>query len=139
MRAKLGLVTAHPDDGQLLLALYDILQANGVDYTRFFRALCRFRQTSADKNEELQGMFVDPTTFDGWAALYRERLAAEDSIDDDRVKRMLSVNPKYILRNYLAQQAISMAEEAGDFFEIERLRLLLTDSFSEQPPMGEDC
>ena len=42
------------------------------------------------------------------------------------------VNPKYVLRNYLAQTAIERAQ-AGDFSEVDRLRALLEDPFSEQP------
>ena len=45
------------------------------------------------------------------------------------------VNPKYILRNYLAQTAISKAEKERDFSEIDLLLLLLERPFDEQPEM----
>jgi uncharacterized protein YdiU (UPF0061 family) len=45
---------------------------------------------------------------------------------------MKQVNPKYVLRNYLAQNAIQLAVEQKDYSEIERLRLLLTNPFAEQ-------
>jgi uncharacterized protein YdiU (UPF0061 family) len=48
---------------------------------------------------------------------------------------MDAVNPLYVLRNYLAEQAIRMAEEDRDYSEVERLRKLLSDPFTEQPGM----
>jgi len=49
---------------------------------------------------------------------------------------MLAVNPKFILRNYLAQQTIERAEE-GDFGEVETLHALLQKPFDEQPGLAE--
>ena len=48
---------------------------------------------------------------------------------------MDAVNPKYILRNYLAQNAIEKAEKQRDFSEIDRLLNLLAKPFDEQPGM----
>jgi serine/tyrosine/threonine adenylyltransferase len=48
---------------------------------------------------------------------------------------MNRMNPKYVLRNYLAQQAIELATEKKDYSEIERLQALLRDPFSEQQAM----
>ncbi|MCB1809267.1 MAG: hypothetical protein KDJ99_30150, partial [Candidatus Competibacteraceae bacterium] len=59
---------------------------------------------------------------------------AEQSEDQERARRMNSVNPKYILRNYLVQIAIEQAQQK-DFTEIERLLTLLRRPFDEQP----DC
>jgi len=50
---------------------------------------------------------------------------------------MNRVNPKYILRNYLAEIAIRKAQEGQDFSEIERLRQLLASPFDEQPEFGD--
>ena len=70
--------------------------------------------------------------FDAWAGRYAERLRQEGSIDSKRREAMNRVNPKYILRNYLAQQAIDQAE-AGDYSEIETLHCILQRPFDEQP------
>ena len=48
---------------------------------------------------------------------------------------MNRVNPKYVLRNYLAQIAIDKAQQK-DFAEIERLLALLQDPYTDQPAMG---
>ena len=72
--------------------------------------------------------------FDAWMANYRSRLAQEQSDDDARAARMRQVNPKYVLRNHLAQAAVEKAQ-AGDYAEIETLRALLARPFDEQPGM----
>jgi uncharacterized protein YdiU (UPF0061 family) len=56
----------------------------------------------------------------------------ENSIDGERKTRMDSVNPKYVLRNYIAEGAIRKAVDENDYSEIERVRLLLKEPFSEQ-------
>jgi uncharacterized protein YdiU (UPF0061 family) len=70
--------------------------------------------------------------FDAWAAAYRARLAAEGSVVSGRRERMGRVNPKYVLRNYLAHKAITQAQ-AGDFSEVDRLLTVLSRPFEEQP------
>ena len=54
--------------------------------------------------------------------------------DDDRLVRMNRVNPKYVLRNYLAQTAIEKAQQK-DFSEIDCLLTLLQNPYSDQPGM----
>ena len=70
--------------------------------------------------------------FDQWARRYRSRLTAENSDDDVRRLAMHAVNPKYVLRNYLAQTAIERAQ-AKDFSELARLHQVLQKPFDEQP------
>jgi uncharacterized protein YdiU (UPF0061 family) len=128
MRAKLGLAEARDDDFDLIVPLLEAMQANRVDYTRFFRALGDFDTP----DDTLRDKFINPTDFDDWAVRYRERLAAERSQPDERRARMVRVNPQFVLRNYLAQNAITRAE-AGDFAELETLLAVLRRPFDEQP------
>jgi uncharacterized protein YdiU (UPF0061 family) len=134
MRAKLGLDTESEADAELLLDLLGLLESSGADYTNFFRRLGNFKTTGDARHDELRDMFVEPAAFDAWAARYRARLLAEANTDDaERKSRMDCVNPKYVLRNYLAQQAISAAAERRDYTEIERLLEVLRVPFTEQP------
>jgi uncharacterized protein YdiU (UPF0061 family) len=130
MLRKLGLQEERGADGALINDLLQLLADNGVDYTRFFRALCDFDE-QAEKSP-LRDEFLNREAFDDWASRYRERLIAEDSQQEQRQQAMKRINPKYILRNYLAQQAIDKAE-AGDYSEIERLHSLLQRPYDEQP------
>lgn len=135
MRAKLGFVEAREEDFSLLKELFDAMGASAVDYTLFFRRLARFKIAPEDGDDSLRDMFIDPMRFDSWAAKYRTRLQAEGSVDTKRAVKMNRVNPKYILRNYMAQEAITAATERRDFSEIERLLKLLRAPFDEQPEM----
>jgi uncharacterized protein YdiU (UPF0061 family) len=140
MRAKLGLREARPGDETLLRDLLELMHGSGADYTNVFRALCDFKQAPGERNETIRDYFVDREAFDKWAERYKERLRAEGGRDEgnqesERAARMRRVNPKYVLRNYLAQTAIQMATGQKDYSEIERLHLLLRDPFAEQPEM----
>jgi hypothetical protein len=135
MRAKLGFRESRPEDADLLVELLRLMGADRVDYTIFFRALGTFQQDAADGNAVLRDFFLHREGFDDWALRYRARLQAEGSRDEERRVRMNRVNPKYILRNYLAHEAIRRAKEEKDFSEIERLWRLLRDPFTEQPGM----
>ncbi len=133
MRAKLGGQEARPEDEALTNDLLVLLAANHVDYTLFFRRLGGFTTAADATNEGLRDLFVDRDGFDRWAARYRDRLREEGSVDQARKARMDRVNPKYILRSYLAQQAIEQATQQGDYSEVDRLVRLLESPYAEQP------
>lgn len=134
-RHKLGLQLDHDDDSQLYASLLTLLDHNNVDYTRFFRALNRFSTTNDYKKNTVRDMFIDREAFDGWANQYLRRLHLENSVDSERKKIMDRVNPKYILRNYMAEIAIRKATQEQDYSEIDRLLNLLHSPFDEQPDM----
>lgn len=131
MRAKLGLQTAEAVDNMLLSQLLALLQQNAVDYTIFFRRLCDF--SPQGQNDALRDLFVDRDGFDRWANQYTARLQAEHSEDSGRSARMKTANPKYILRNYLAQQAIDQAQREQDFSEVQNLLQVLQSPHAEHP------
>ncbi|MDQ3129274.1 MAG: YdiU family protein [Acidobacteriota bacterium] len=134
MRGKLGLQTVQTGDAELISDTLEILQTSRVDYTQFFRRLSDFDSTENAKNDLLQKIFIDPAGFDAWAKLYSARLAMETSVDSERQARMLQINPKFILRNHVAQSAIEKAE-AGDYSEVNTLLEVLQKPFDEQPEM----
>jgi serine/tyrosine/threonine adenylyltransferase len=134
MNAKLGLSDIREDDGKLWSDLLDLLAEARVDYTNFFRALGKFRTPPGASNDQLRRLFADPARFDPWAVRYRDRLLVEKSIDEKRTTRINCVNPKFILRNYLAQIAIDRALKK-DIGEVDRLRGVLRLPFDEQPEM----
>jgi uncharacterized protein YdiU (UPF0061 family) len=137
MHAKLGLNTTQKEDRALFDALFHLMHENRVDFTQFFRRLGELRVDvpDADRNETdapLRDLFLDRPGFDAWAVEYRARLRKENSQDAQRRQAMARVNPKYILRNYLAQVAIEKAQN-GDFSELHRLLAVLEHPFDEQP------
>ena len=134
MLAKFGLSEEQEDDAGLIQDLLSLMQQSHVDYTNFFRALGSFSSQEGLPNESLRDFFLDREAFSGWAKRYTDRLRREKSRDEERSSRMNRVNPKYILRNYLAQQAIEKAQQK-DFSEIDRLLTLLQNPYSDQPGM----
>jgi uncharacterized protein YdiU (UPF0061 family) len=132
MHAKIGLRTKQADDENLIDALFGILQDSHVDFTSFFRRLGDLKIDHVESDEPLRDLFIDRAGFDGWAVQYRARLQQEQSRDDERRIAMHAVNPKYILRNYLAQIAIEKAQNK-DFSEVARLLQVLEKPFDEQP------
>jgi uncharacterized protein YdiU (UPF0061 family) len=135
MGAKLGLEKTFDDDIQLIGSLLQIMHDSQVDYTNLFRGLGNFESAADAGNESLRDQFIDRAAFDAWSAAYRARLQQESGNDRERKARMDAVNPKYILRNYLAQHAIEQAEKQRDFSEIDRLLALLARPFDEQQGM----
>jgi uncharacterized protein YdiU (UPF0061 family) len=123
-RAKLGLREQRDTDPALVNGLLNVLDRSKADFTTVFRTLVR--------PEAARDHVLDVAAFDAWLADYRARLAQEQSDDAERAARMNRANPKYVLRNHLAQAAIEKAQ-AGDFGEIETLRKLLARPFDEQP------
>ncbi|MEK6803236.1 MAG: YdiU family protein [Nitrospirota bacterium] len=135
MRAKLGLVEDRGEDEALLQELKSLMVGSRVDYTIFWRELGTFSSAVGAKNERLREHFLNPDRFDVWAGQYRDRLKSEQSRDEERRTRMDRVNPKYVLRNYLAQGAIEKAQQK-DYSEIDRLLTLLQQPYTEQPGMN---
>jgi len=132
LRAKLGLQSSEPGDEQLYQSMFAMMQANHVDYTLFFRRLGDLLLADPAADEPLRDLFIDRAAFDAWAAQYRRRLQLEGSVDTARRPAMHAVNPKYVLRNYLAQVAIEKAEHK-DFSEVEKLLVTLENPFDDQP------
>ena len=137
LHAKLGLSATQENDRALFDDMFKLMQENHVDFTLFFRRLGGLRAEVQDADlaqadAPLRDLFLDRPGFDAWAQQYRARLRQENSVDAARSEAMNRVNPKYILRNYLAQVAIEKAQN-GDFSETARLLAVLERPFDEQP------
>lgn len=131
-RDKLGLQKDEEDDPALVNRLLTLMQAGGSDFTRSFRALARIHSEENGPAHGVREDFADLAAFDAWVIDYRARLRREASDEATRMAAMQAVNPKYVLRNHLAQIAIAQAE-TGDYGEVERLLQVLARPFDEQP------
>jgi uncharacterized protein YdiU (UPF0061 family) len=135
MVQKLGFDDASDEHLSLTGELLDMMQRSQADYSIVFRALCQARQDDEPAPAALRDRFLQRERFDRWYRDYRQALRASGRPDAERQAAMREVNPKYILRNYLAQQAIDAAGN-GDYGEIDRLLQILRDPFAEQPEFG---
>ncbi|NWH35697.1 SELO protein, partial [Chloropsis hardwickii] len=130
MRAKLGFFTPTAQDNDVLTGLLSLMAQEGRDYTRTFRLLSETEQQQAQS--PLRDEFIDRAAFDAWYQQYRQRLQQEQVSDAERQRAMKAVNPRLILRNYLAQQAIEDAEN-DDVGRLQRLHQALLRPFDDVP------
>ncbi len=148
LAGKLGLSSLDREgDGELVGDLFDLLQQVETDMTLFFRTLADVPVGEADDNslvEPLRRAFYAEDAFApdqharmaGWLRRYIARVRQDAVPASDRRERMNRANPKFVLRNYLAQQAID-ALERGDASMMERLMAVLQRPYDEQPGHDE--
>ncbi|MFM5193828.1 protein adenylyltransferase SelO [Aeromonas media] len=131
MRARLGLEIWEDEDPALFRQLFQLLAAHRVDYHLFLRRLGELT-TQGEWPASLLALLSDQAAWQEWLETYRARLVREGSQDAARKVRMDAVNPKYVLRNALAQQVIDAAE-TGNMAPFERLFAALQRPYDEQP------
>jgi len=130
MGQKLGLKILDSEFRELVNKLFLLLYDNQIDYSLLFRHLSDLPNNFS---EELKQKFKDPQALDSWMLLYCQLIEREDPDLSERKNKMNRVNPKFILRNYLLQGAIDKALKELDFSEVERLRILLSDPYTDRP------
>ncbi len=149
MAQKLGLNTFEPDtDDALFTELFAILPLVETDMTIFFRRLAMLDVNVESLNDISDETLMTPlmeayyvpeqltreyrTRLDYWLRSYMRRACKDNTSHETRRRHMNAVNPKYVLRNYLAQLAIDKAEQ-GDFSLVDELLELLRHPYDEQP------
>ncbi|OWS68876.1 protein adenylyltransferase SelO [Polynucleobacter campilacus] len=135
-RGKLGFVNEQEEDIELIERLLQMMHETRVDFTKFFRGLADINSNAPISQIEARNDFIDRDAIDQWFSDYIARLQAESSVDAERKQRMNAVNPKYILRNHLAQAAIEKAQQQ-DFSEVAKLLSILESPFDEQEQYQE--
>jgi serine/tyrosine/threonine adenylyltransferase len=136
--AKLGLNECRDEDIELMQSLHGLLETAEVDMTIFFRQLADV-PLDAPSIETVRGAFYDPEkmrqsapAFDEWLARHAARVREDAPDTAARRARMNGVNPRYVLRNYLAQEVIDRAEQGNDS-GIADLLEILRHPYDDQP------
>ncbi|MBV0932012.1 protein adenylyltransferase SelO [Marinobacterium weihaiense] len=130
MKARLGLQAVEPDDQALVDRLVDIWTRQRIDHNRFLRQLSEWQQDGDD--EAMLSQATQPDMLREWLAAYRTRLAAEAASAPMRCQQMRSVNPRFILRNYMAEEVIREAHQ-GDYRPLQALLPLLRHPSDSHP------
>ena len=136
--AKLGLGEYRDGDVELMTQFQQLLQDGEMDMTLAFRALASI-DIDAPQAATLEEAFYSPTareqvkpTLADWLQRYAARVQAAGQSPQQRREAMQTANPKYVLRNWLAQQAIDRAEQ-GDLAGITDLLDVMRHPYDEQP------
>ena len=126
MGRKLGLDEVSDNDFDFMKQMFGMLQSLHVDYTLFFRTLSRY---NGERKELLKlGLFHTP--MNEWLDEYDVRLEQNNTSQEERHKEMLKTNPKYVLKNYMLQEAIDQAEQ-GEFGLVDDLFKIAQDPYGE--------
>ena len=130
MRQKLGFGSKQENDRLLLSELLALMQMDKSDYTNTWRLLSNLELNN--NAEQFSDHFINREMAVNWLEKYKKRVLLDKNSQAQRSVLMKQSNPKYILRNYLAQEAIEAAER-GDFAKVETLFKVLKKPFEEQP------
>ncbi len=137
---KIGLTLMEPSDKVIADNLLDLMQLSNIDMTIFYRSISLIKKTFSVKEiwESIQDAFYDEalrsekeSEWKTWIKAYKILLEREGKSDEERQHSMQKVNPKYVLRNYMLQEAIEAAEK-GDYAVIEELYELIQNPYEEQ-------
>jgi uncharacterized protein YdiU (UPF0061 family) len=130
LRMKIGLHTNEEADGELVQALLSLMHKDAVDWTSAFRAL---GESARGEDTPFWNLFGDRAAADNWLADWRARLSREPGSDADRAAVMDGVNPIYIPRNHLVEEALAAVINEDDLGPFERLNAVLSKPYGEQP------
>ena len=119
---KLGLRENRNTDEALVQELLNVMEVQKLDFTRTFRSLSNILKTN-------NSIKVDDS-LKSWSQKFKERHDIEIADINSRITQMNEMNPKFILRNYMLQNAIDQAEE-GSYKEIDILMKLITKPYEE--------
>ena len=129
MAAKTGLSGWQADDEGLVDDLLRLMHEHGADFTLAFR---RLSDAVRGQDQPFLDLFIDRAAAGAWLARLQARHAQDGRAPLERAGAMDRVNPLYVLRNHLAEQAIRAAQ-AGDASEIVTLLQLLQDPYTARP------
>lgn len=124
MRARLGLQVVDGDDRLLIDRLEAIWAEQGIDHNRFLRTLSEWQAGDAESTAALLGLCTQPDSVASWLQDYAARMQKEAASAPIRQQQMRSVNPRFILRNYMAEEVIREAHQ-GDYRPLQALLPLL--------------
>ncbi|HLD23900.1 MAG TPA: YdiU family protein [Sulfuricurvum sp.] len=128
LRAKLGFDGVDDSDSDLFRSLFNVMENGHIDMTPFFRTLSRYDGSK----ETLLALTLAPNELNEWLERYNKRLLLNTLSTDTRHAKMLRTNPKYVLKNYILQEAIGTAEK-NDFTLVNNLLMLGQNPYDEHP------
>ena len=134
LRRKLGFFKEHEGDAALAEDLLERMAANRADFTLTFRRLCE-AAARPEADADVRALFADGGAYDAWAERWRQRLALEDVLTQERAAAMRLASPMFIPRNHLVERALRAAMEREDFQPFEELLDAGSRPYDDRPEM----
>lgn len=140
MIGKFGFDNWHEEDGELANRCFELMTRAEVDMTLFFTQLSDVDIASPNLTTLKTAFYTEKgyddyyNDFSNWLTQYAQRIAQSSESNEVRIKKMRAHNPRYVLRNYLAQEAIDLAEK-GDASLIDTLLNVLRNPYTKQKGM----
>lgn len=142
MRSKLGLQKPETEDAVLIEDVLELMRSHEIDMTLFYRELIKINSTTDATTafDTIKSCFYEFETmtpslknkWQDWLSSYTYRLSRETSHAQARIKQMQHTNPKYVLRNYIAQLVIDEATK-GNYQLLNQIHKMLKKPYDEQP------
>lgn len=131
-RLKMGLLHEEENDYKLMIEILQVLSKHFIDYTFFWRQLACYQKEEGSGLDQIWDYYGDREELKAWLRKYDERLSLESASEADRSGRMKKNNPKYVLRNYIAQEVIEDVE-AGNSQKLTQWLNIFYRPFDEHP------
>ena len=125
MARKLGIKTSKENDIQIWQELMILMQKHHADYTITFRLLAKQKDILSD---DFKKLFSYDAAIDSWYQNYQQRMQHEPP---HAYKRMHKINPKYILRNWVAEYAIREIEDKQNYHILDDMLTILHQPYHE--------
>ncbi len=129
MHKKLGLTGNGADDAVLIKDLLGLMQQERTDFTLAFRRLSDLADPQKTSRSDIGSVFEFPDAFSPWLDRWQQRLGAEPSENNARQSGMYAVNPAFIPRNHLIEEAIEAATRRQNFEPFHTLVDVLAQPF----------
>jgi uncharacterized protein YdiU (UPF0061 family) len=133
IRSNQGLTKKRGGDMALAQDLFRRMEENKADFTLTFRGLGNLSAAGPEADSPVRELFSNPTAFDDWAIAWRRRLADERTADAERQAAMCAINPAFIPRNHLVEEAINAAVQSDDLALFQDLVSVLSSPYEDQP------
>ena len=129
MRSKLGIFNEEVEDERLIEELLNMMHNNNEDYTNTFIKL------TFNKSESMT--MYESAEFKNWYNTWQKRLLRQNQSKEESFQLMRSSNPAVIPRNHRVEEALSAADDKGDYSVMERLINVLSKPFAHTSDQAE--
>lgn len=143
LAGKFGLDSWQDNDGDMVNRIFELMTRAEIDMTLFFTKLAELDLTKPDINTIQDAFYTEEglkqfgNDVQEWLNTYATRVTQSKLPAEERIETMRTHNPRYVLRNYMAQEAIDLLVEKGDNSRLLTLLELLTNPYTKQAGMEQ--